>query len=154
MKKQLNRRNLSPLIIATMMGLLSLLASPSHADGPFKYYTITPCRFLDSRTTGSLPPNADYSLVFLGKCGLPATARAVNINLTVVNPPVAGNISIHPPGTAANTTSSLNFTAGQVLANGAVAAVDATQKALLFPNVPGTTLPVDVVIDVTGYFAP
>jgi uncharacterized repeat protein (TIGR01451 family) len=113
------------------------------------FFTAAPCRIVDTRTSSPLASGVVRTFTVAGTCGIPAGAKAVAANVTVVSPSGAGYVSVYPSGTAAG-TATVNFTAGLVRAGNAVlalknGALDA--KALVGGN--GT---VQVVIDVSGYF--
>ncbi len=112
-------------------------------------FTVAPCRIADTRTTSALASGVARSFPVTGICGIPAGAKAIAANVTVVSPTGAGYLSIYPNGTAAGTTT-VNFATGQTRSGNAMlalknGAVDA--KALVSGG--GT---VQVVIDVSGYF--
>jgi uncharacterized repeat protein (TIGR01451 family) len=124
--------------------------------GPVSYYTLTPCRLVDTRNpTGSLGGpalggQADRTFSLRGVCEVPATARALAVNLTVTGATGSGNLRLHPPGLLGN-TSSINYTAGLTRANNAIVALDAQGRVAVFCNQPvGST--VDFILDVNGYF--
>ena len=117
------------------------------------FYTVTPCRVFDTR--GGTPLSAGETRVFQvsGLCGIPAGARLVSANLTVVGPRGAGFLTIFP-GDAAQSplTSTLNFGAGQVRANNAVVLLAGDSGGtvkVLAAFASGVT---DVLLDVNGYF--
>jgi RHS repeat-associated protein len=122
-------------------------------------YTVAPCRVLDTRdpqgpyggpALGAGQPRA-FPLV--GRCGIPATARAIVANLTVVAPTAAGNVRAYPGGIPAPTASVINFPADIVRANNAILGIqqDGTGTLILQAGQPaGAT--VHVLLDVTGYF--
>jgi uncharacterized repeat protein (TIGR01451 family) len=124
--------------------------------GPVSYYTLTPCRLLDTRNpTGplggpSLAGQADRVFTLWGVCQVPATAKALAVNMTATGATVSGNLRLHPPGLLGN-TSSINYTAGLTRANNAIVALDAQGRVAVFCNQPvGST--VDFILDVNGYF--
>jgi hypothetical protein len=116
------------------------------------FYTVAPCRAIDTR---SLPPGAPLTagvsrtFPIAGNCGVPLTARAVSLNLTVTGGTRTGNVKLYPGDTPVPTTSSLNFTAGLTRANNAISLLgtNGDLAALLTPA--GTA---HVIIDVNGYF--
>jgi hypothetical protein len=119
------------------------------------FYTVTPCRLLDTRQpTGhygapALRATDLRRFVAWGRCGIPATAKAVAGNATVTEPTGSGHITLYA-GDSLPPTSTINFRGSQTRANsvilpighdgtiGAVAAVSGGSVQLLF--------------DVTGYF--
>jgi len=117
------------------------------------FYTVTPCRVFDTR--GGTPMSVGETRVFQvgGVCGIPAGARLVSANLTVVWPQGAGFLTLFPGDVVGPAlTSTLNFSAGQVRANNAMVLLagdgSGTVKVLA-AFAPGVT---DVLLDVNGYF--
>jgi DNA-binding CsgD family transcriptional regulator len=68
----------------------------------------------------ALAANATRTFVVAGRCGVPATAKAVALNVTVVNPGDFGDLRLYPAGLPPPGSSSLNFRAGGTRANNAV----------------------------------
>jgi hypothetical protein len=145
------------LAFATLMTAVPDVAS---ADGPFRFYAITPCRVFDSRADfdGTTPlANGLHSIRVQGTCGVPVGAKAAALNVTVVTPNRAGHITIWPVGASEPVVSTLNFLAGEsALANGAIVplgpdAGGADDVSFRYSMTsPGTG---HIVYDVTGYFA-
>ncbi|MFE6848118.1 hypothetical protein [Streptomyces sp. NPDC057686] len=80
--------------------------------------------------------------------GIPAGVSAVALNVTVTNPREAGHLTVFPSGQTAPTTSNLNFTAGQTIANSVIVPVGADGK-IDVRN--GAWAGTDVIVDVVGY---
>jgi hypothetical protein len=123
-------------------------------DGGSLFHPLAgPQRFLDSRSAIGTPSawTADESrLVGVGpSVGVPAGAAAIVFNATVTNGSSASYLTVYPPSPPRPTSSSLNFSPGQTVANLAVVAV-APHDAITIYNNLGT---VDVIGDVVGYFA-
>lgn len=120
------------------------------------YYTLTPCRLVDTRNApGSLggPALLPGQRVFkaTGQCGIPATARALMVNLTVINPPAAGHLKVFPGNAAPSTSTVISFSAGLNRANNAAVMLSSSGSgALGIDNTAG--VPVHLAIDVFGYF--
>lgn len=118
---------------------------------------ITPCRTVDTRGGGFSGPYGPPSLaaeiardfVLTNRCGVPANAVAVSLNLTVVSPPGDGFLATFPTGTVP-LVSTLNFRAGQVLANAALVPLGTGGAITVFSSGASTHL----LIDVNGYFEP
>jgi len=115
-----------------------------------------PCRLFDTRRPEDGPALASNMAVGLeinGTCGIPPTARALALNVTVWEPTGGGNLAVYPGDSNAPGTSTVNFTAGSVKANNAIVplSVDGTGTLALraFVNGSGT---VHVILDVVGYF--
>jgi uncharacterized repeat protein (TIGR01451 family) len=114
-------------------------------------YTLTPCRLLDTRSGSPLISGTPLVVSVQGLCGVPATARAVVFNVTVVQPTAAGYLTFYPSDQPAPLASTINFIASQVLANNGVIRLGTDGKIKIFPLVGGGGS-VHVVIDVAGYF--
>lgn len=87
---------------------------------------------------------------------VPAGATAVVATVTAVNPTNDGFISLRPGGsTGTPTTSDLNLTAGGVVANTVIVpmASDGTID-ISYLTYAGGTGSVDILLDITGYYAP
>ena len=119
------------------------------------YFAVLPCRLLDSRLADGpyggpvLAPGAQRDIdAANGACGIPATARALALNVTVVNSSAQGHFSLFEDGIAPPATSTLNFGPGQTRANNAV--VSLANGVLTLHN--SSTGSNHVTIDVVGYF--
>jgi len=125
---------------------------------PLYYYSVTPCRLLDTRLPGQGPAlTSGVSRVVTAtgaSCGIPAIAGAIAVNITAVGSTDAGNLRLYPGDGAVPTTSALNFAAGQTRANNGVFALagNGTGTLAILATVIGAGT-VHVVLDVTGYFA-
>jgi Right handed beta helix region len=119
------------------------------------FYTVAPCRRVDTRDPllgGPYPvaAGADGVFTLAGACGIPVTAKAVSLNLTVTQPTAQGNLRIYPEGAPLPLASTLNYVAGQTRANNAIALLSASGKvAVRCSQVSGSA---HVVLDVNGYF--
>lgn len=110
--------------------------------------TIAPQRLHDSRTAGMvrMKGGVPQTLKVLGKAGVPASASAVSVNLTLVNPAADGYLAAYPAGAARPFVSSLNATSKGVRANNAIVRVGEGGAITLY-----SLVDTDVVVDVTGY---
>jgi hypothetical protein len=128
-----------------------LLGTPA-PPGPTRFYTLSPCRALDTRNAAGGPAlaAAGERMVSLGGvCGVPDTAKAVSANLTVTQPTTGGNLVLFPTGTTPG-TSTLNYLAGQTRGNNAVVSLNAAAAVSIRCNqASGTT---HVILDVNGYY--
>lgn len=125
---------------------------------PIAFVAIPPCRLADTRPAGGFtgafgPPAlvAGASRVFpvAGNCGIPLTAQAVSMNLTVTLTNGAGHLSIWPDGSPQPTplVSTLNYVAGQTVANNVLAGLGTGGGINVY-----SLLSVHFIIDVNGYF--
>jgi hypothetical protein len=132
--------------------------SPAPFAGPYSFYTLPPCRLLDSRQTDgpqggpAVPPGGQRVVHAGGNCGIPASAKAVAANVTVVEPGEAGFLTFFPGNAAVPATSTLNFTPGQVRANNTVISLASSGSGTLALFSAAPTQPVNVLIDISGYF--
>jgi len=136
----------------TLMSIaVSLFATALHAQtGPYSFFAITPCRAVDTRGTSPLGQGQQRNFAIRGVCGVPTTAAAVSINVTVVSPTVTSFLTLWPTGGSRPNVSTINFTStDQSLANGAIVGLGTQPTDLAVFNASGT---VHVLIDVTGYF--
>jgi uncharacterized repeat protein (TIGR01451 family) len=120
------------------------------------FFTVTPCRIVDTRAAPNGPlagpalqAGASRPFDLAGHCGIPATAKAVSLNVTVTGPTSAGNLRLYPAGLSAPLVSTINWAAGQTRANNAVAALSSNGLAVRCDQASGT---VHLILDVNGYF--
>jgi PKD repeat protein len=121
------------------------------------FYTVTPCRLLDTRSSSSLASGTKLTFPVAGisafACGIPATAKALSINVTVVSPTGSGFISVFPGNYPVPVASTINFSAGQTRTNNAILPISSDTSGTLSaqPLVTGNGN-VQLVVDVNGYF--
>ncbi len=119
------------------------------------FYTLTPCRLVDTRTADgpALSPSEPRFFQAIGKCGIPGTAKSVVANITVVSPTGSGYVQVWPADAPKPPTSVINFSAQQTRANNAVLQISADGLGILAvqPVVAGGGT-VQLIIDVNGYF--
>ncbi len=120
------------------------------------YYTLVPCRLLDTRN-----PNGPYggpalsalssrTFVAGGQCGVPAGAKALSFNITVTLATAQGNLRVYPAGVASPLVSVINYLADQNRANNGVVGLGATGDFVVESG--QATGTVQVIVDVNGYF--
>ena len=93
------------------------------------FHPLIPCRVVDTRVIHApLADQAVYSFNivatdyssqggFSGTCGVPNRALAVQVNVTAVAPPAGGFLTLYPFGALRPNASTLNYSAGQNIAN-------------------------------------
>jgi len=156
------RRSLVRFVLLTVAS--ALVERVALADGPLQFYSVAPCRIVDTRvgtgvTAGpALAAGSPRSFPLTGgACGLPTTAKAATLNLTLVAPTAAGFLSIWPYGMTRPRVSTINAAAGEpAIANGAIVPLSSDPSFSITVvygtcgvDCPGTA---SLVIDVTGYF--
>jgi len=135
--------------------------SPSAVDAvetvptpPLHFVGLNPCRLVDTRGNGFTGPYGPPALtqgvprnfVLTGQCGISATAQAVSLNVTVTNTQGPGFILIYPQGAVQPTVSTLNYVAGQTIANAAVVPLGTGGGITVIAGVSGT----DLILDTNG----
>jgi hypothetical protein len=122
------------------------------------FYTVPPCRAVDTRDPDGafggpvLSSGATRLFTLAGRCGVPAGADAVALNVTAINATGSGSLTLFPGDEAAPATSSINFSAGQNRANNAMIKLSDSGTLGVKPAVGGNGQ-VQVTLDVVGYFA-
>jgi hypothetical protein len=161
--------------VAVSVGAGGVVQWASAASGPRSdFISITPLRVLDSRNgvdvglpgpfvspvsqdltiTGNVPTTTGAQIV------VPPGATGVVLNVTVVQPTLAGFVSVRPadaPGAPA--TSSLNFEAGVTQPNAVTvqlptSGADAGKIELTYDAYGSAGATTDLLVDVVGYYAP
>jgi hypothetical protein len=114
------------------------------------YLSIPPTRALDTRTSHAAAPRATIPVQVAGAHGIPASGvTAVAVNLTATAATAAGFVTAYPGGQPLPTTSSLNYRAGQTVANLAIVPVGADGTIDLYNGSSGST---QLIADLDGYY--
>ncbi len=120
------------------------------------FYTVTPCRLVDTRDPAgprggpSLVAGADRTFPVGGVCGIPPTARALSVNLTVTAPTVPGFLTLFPSGGASPLASTINFRASQTRSNNAIVTLGPDGGIVVRAGMASGG--VHLIVDVNGYF--
>ena len=120
------------------------------------FYTLSPCRLVDTRNPAgsrggpALGAGIPRTFPISGACGVPSTAWAVSLNVTVTQPTAAGNVRLFPGGTPTPQASSLNYAAAATRANNAIAALGSGGDLTALASQAGGS--VHLILDVNGYF--
>ena len=134
--------NAEAQLIADVNGYFS-----EHSD----FVPMTPRRLVDTRTSVTppvkLPAGSTLSVQATARYGIPDDAAAVSLNLTVTHPSKAGFLTAFPCGTPTPKASTLNFVAGQTIANAVLTKVGSGGKVCVYTNADA-----HVVVDVGGWF--
>jgi hypothetical protein len=144
-----------------LAGALGLLTESAQAAGPYQFYSVPPCRIVDTRgpvgPTGgpALPHGAVRNFPITGYCNIPSTATAAVLNVTIVGPSNYGFLTVWPYNTAVPPVSTINFDVGEsALANGAIVPLttDPNANVSAYCSIAGGTGSLNLILDVTGYF--
>jgi glucose/arabinose dehydrogenase len=122
------------------------------------FFTVTPCRIADTRQAQgpyggpALSGGSSRGFVITGRCGVPASARSVSVNVTITQPTADGYLTAFASGASLPQTSLITFRAGQTRANNAILALGALGDATAFCGIPSPSGTVHVILDVNGYY--
>ena len=145
--------------IVLLAGLFSLVltAFAPRAHAQYSYYALNPCRVVDTRNANGVnggPIMGSGTLrgfAIRGVCGVPATAKAISLNLAVTGMNAGGYVTLWPSDQSQPVVSSINFTGTETaLANGAIVGVSTNAQDLSVFD--GSNSTIHIIIDVTGYF--
>ena len=153
------------LAMATMALALAPAEVAGQAAGPYNFFALAPCRVVDTRgpvgPTGGpkLQANTSRNFPIVGLCGVPTTAAAVAMNVTIAAPTDFGDLRLSPAGQPIPLASVINWsTTDSAVANGAIIPMGTDglgNHVTVHCDMPvGSTGQVHLIIDVTGYFAP
>jgi hypothetical protein len=138
--------------------LLVDLAGYFVAGAGSQYTPLMPVRLLDTRSPyAELNPDTGGATLVAGQIvrlgvagtrGIPATARAVSVNVTAASADGAGFVTVYPCGTVPN-VSNLNFSASTpAIANGALVPLGPSGEVCLF-----TSNAVHLIVDINGVWS-
>jgi hypothetical protein len=121
---------------------------------PADFYTLTPCRLIDTRASSSGGPallaGETRTFTLAGSCRVPASAAALSVNVTVTQGSGPGNLRLFAGGTPAPRASTINYGAGQTRANNAIVALGADGTVAVRSD--QQTGSVHFILDVNGHF--
>jgi hypothetical protein len=148
-------------------GVFGAGATPTWAAGPYDTFTVPPCRIVDTRIVGgAIAASASRNFHVAGtfesqggqtNCGVPwGPAKGVFVNVVSVTPSGPGHLTVHPWPSPLPLASTLNFSAGQTVANGVLVPICDTSTVSCDFDFTVTMGPASahIVIDVTGYLQP
>lgn len=124
--------------------------------GALPFVPVTPCRIVDTRgangTFGgpALVAGAPRNFPLTsGPCtGIPSAVGAYSLNITATNTLGDGFLLIYPQGGAQPVVSTLNYAAGQTVANAAIVPAGTGGGITVVAGVSGTQL----IVDINGYY--
>ncbi|MCH7788249.1 MAG: hypothetical protein IH940_02290, partial [Acidobacteria bacterium] len=122
---------------------------PKKADSAGQFVPLAPARILDTRTEGpALGKQGVRTLQVAGRGGVPFSASAVVMNVTVTNTTAASFLTVWPAGSTRPNASNLNYVANQSVPNLVKVRLSNSGAVDLY-NHEGST---DVLADVAGYY--
>jgi hypothetical protein len=136
--------------IATSNSPRNLLCSSA------RFYTITPCRLVDTRNANgpyggpAIGAQGARTFTLAGTCGIPNSASAVVLNVTVTGSTAGGSFTLYQSDLPVPTASSVAYSSGQTRADFGIFGLDSAGRLNVFCNQPSGTA--HVILDATGYF--
>ena len=123
---------------------------------PLDFYTLPPCRALDTRLAQdgpALSSGVEEVFALSGACGAPATARALAVNVTVVQATGNGYLTFYPGGDPRPVASTITFKPLHARSNNVILSLAANGSGTLavYPSVGGNGT-VHLILDITGYY--
>jgi hypothetical protein len=123
--------------------------------GAYRFVAVNPTRLLDSRTgngrSGAFVSASPANVAIAGRTPVPADAKAIAANLTVVGQTTAGYAFVGPTASAPPAASTLNFPIGDVRANGLTVALSGS-GAVGVVWMGGGGAKAHLILDVGGYW--
>jgi Galactose oxidase, central domain len=116
--------------------------------GGLSLYRATPCRVIDTRYGSGAFDGVFTVDVETSSCDMPSTAEAYVLNATVVPTGGLGLLTLWPTGDSQPSTSTLNASDGAVTSNMAIVPTINGSVSAYASN------PTNLILDLTGYFAP
>src|SRR6202142_769383 len=140
------------LVVLALPGTRAVRAQQSGAG--LRFIPVTPCRVADTRggsgqfggPTMTVASSRSFAIP-QSACGIPSTAQAYSLNVTVVPKGPLSYLTLWPTGQTQPGVSTLNSFQGTVVANAAV--VPAGTGGAVSVYVTNAT---DVILDINGYF--
>ena len=138
----------STFVVGSTIGSQSVSAAPVGASS---FRGVSPTRLLDTRDSGKAATGSYNPVLIRGLAGVPNTATAVVLNVTVVNPGGEGYVTVFPWGdpTLPNTSNVNIQRSGQMVANLVTVRLGGDGRVGLY-----TSIAADLLVDVFGYYSP
>lgn len=134
-------------VIADVGGWFTDGADATATGSRFVGMTLT--RISDTRKGhGPVGPGGTMAVQVAEQNGVPASATAVVLNVTVTNPTADSYLTVWPAGATQPVASDLNYTAGSTVPNLVIVKVG-TNGNVNFFNAAGSA---DVVVDIVGWY--
>ena len=140
--------------ILTVAGLPFTVQQVGAATAALRFVPVSPCRAADTRF-GAAPFGGPSMAAAQTRsfpipqsaCGIPPTAQAYSLNVTVAPQGPLSYLTLWPTGQSQPMVSTLNSFEGNVVANAALVPAGTNGAVSVF-----VTNPADVILDIDGYF--
>jgi len=145
----------SQRVASALWWLMARVAGWNPTAEPLSFHTLIPCRIVDTRNaTGpyggpALSAGAARAFTIAERCGVPADASAVALNVTVTDATSAGSLTVYPGTGTVPGTSTISFAAGKTRANNTTIGLVDGVLSVFDAQATGTT---HFIVDVSGYF--
>jgi hypothetical protein len=117
---------------------------------PEGFYTVAPCRLVDTRSGEVLSAGTVRRFAVAGDCAIPDTAKAIAANVTVVDATDAGHLRVFAAGFETPEASTVNYRSGQNRAAQSMVALGPNGEVdVLCAQTFGDA---HLILDVAGYF--
>lgn len=132
--------------------LLGVVSVPAQTG---RFYTVTPCRVVDTRNPAgpwggpALAANTERRFTVVGQCGIPTNAGAVAVNVSATGASTGGNFRVYPAGVPLPMSATVNYSAGQTRSNNGTYELGGSQLAVYCTQGSGTA---HFILDVFGWF--
>ena len=122
------------------------------------FHVLSPCRLFDTRNAAgpdaaspAFSALATRSIAIGGRCGLPATAKSLSVNMTITGAAASGTLLLYPADLgAAPAATSISFRAGQTRANNDLLVLAGDGSGFKVLN--SSAGAVHFILDVNGWF--
>lgn len=120
------------------------------------FYTVAPCRILDTREPDgplggpALGAKTSRSFRLAGHCGVPTSAKAVSLNVTVTAAESRGSLTVYPADAPLPTASAVTYNRYQTRSSNGIFGLDARGDLAIYCGQDSGRA--HVVVDVSGYF--
>jgi hypothetical protein len=128
-------------VIADVLGWYST-ASDAELFKPVK-----PKRVWDSRQHTIIPAGGVLTLKVTDIVGVPSTASAVVLNVTVTGPTGTGYLTVYPANVAQPEASNVNYVSGQTVPNVVISGVSFDGRINIYAYAEA-----HIIVDVAGWF--
>jgi hypothetical protein len=124
--------------------------APPLTAGSSAFTPVTPTRLVDTRngigSAGRVGAGRQVLIQVVDGVTVPAGASAAVLSVAAVNPSAPGFITVYPCSDTVPDTSTLNFVAGQTVANTTIAALSGAGQLCVWTN-----SETDILVDLTGW---
>ena len=126
------------------------VVAPVPLVGDLRFVPVTPARLVDTRQTAqSLGALGRMDVVVTGRAGVPADAKAVALNVTLVHASTVTHVRAWPAGQARPNASVLNGDAARSASASAITVGVGGEGKISLDNNAGSA---HMVVDITGYY--